>query len=230
VRACAIREARKRAFSPQPVNDGHVDSEAPVKDPSVPNEDFDLGKRLRELREERGLTQRDLAKKGGVPHGMISMIERGRTNPSVTTLRKILEGIDMTMGEFFEPEIPSGTLQKFFFMPAELVDLTAHLGQRHGRQLSRLVSVRQVGDARRHGLQILHETYEPGADCDMNLKHPVSTGGFVLSGELEVTVGGQRRVLKAGDSFLFDGLIHHRFRNVSDRPAVLITASTPAYM
>ena len=38
--------------------------------------EFDLGARLKEIREQRGLTQRDLAKQGGVPHGIISMIER----------------------------------------------------------------------------------------------------------------------------------------------------------
>lgn len=192
--------------------------------------EFDLGARLKEIREQRGLTQRDLAKQGGVPHGIISMIERNQSNPSVTTLRKILEGIDMTMGEFFEPRIPEARLQSVFFTPSELVDLTHQLGKAEGRRPTRLVSIRQVGDARRYGLQILHETYEPGADCDMRLKHPVSTGGFVVSGEIELTVGNQKRVLKAGDSFLLDGLIPHRFRNVSDRPAVLITASTPPYM
>ncbi len=193
-------------------------------------EQFDLGGRLRDIREARGLTQRELAQRGGVPHGMISMIERNRTNPSVTTLRKILEDIDMSMSEFFEPEIPPGQLQRYFFTPAELVDLTSHLGRIEGGKPSRLASIRQVGDARRHGLQILHETYEPGADCDMKLKHPVTTGGFVIAGEIELTVGSQKRVLKAGDSFLFDGLIHHRFRNLSDRPAILISASTPVYM
>ena len=193
-------------------------------------DDFDLGGRLRGIREARGLTQRELAKRGGVPHGMISMIERNQTNPSVSTLRKILEGIDMSMGEFFEPEILPSQLQRYFFTPAELIDLTGHLGRSDGGRPNRLVSIRQVGDARRHGLQILHETYEPGADCDMKLKHPVTTGGFVIAGEIELTVGSQKRVLKAGDSFLFDGLIHHRFRNLSDRPAILISASTPVYM
>ena len=58
------------------------------------------------------------------------------------------------------------------------------------------MTFRQVGNAREHGLQILHERYEPGADTGPTmLEHNSHEGGIVLSGELEVTVGDQVQVL-----------------------------------
>jgi mannose-6-phosphate isomerase-like protein (cupin superfamily) len=88
-----------------------------------------------------------------------------------------------------------------------------------------------VGDARAHNLQILHEVYEPGADTgETMLEHDASEGGVVISGELEVTVGRDVRVLKAGDAFLFSSRTPHRFRNLSDRPAIVVSACTPPYL
>ncbi len=79
------------------------------------------------------------------------------------------------------------------------------------------MSFRQVGDPRAHNLQILHERYAPGADTgETMLEHQSHEGGVVISGELEVTVGDEVRVLKAGDAYLFDSRVPHRFRNLSD--------------
>ncbi len=63
--------------------------------------DFDTGARLKEERERRRLSQRQLAAATGVTSGMISMIEQNRTSPSVATLKKILAGLDISLGDFF---------------------------------------------------------------------------------------------------------------------------------
>ncbi len=190
--------------------------------------DFDVGKRLKELRVKTGLSQRQLAERASVPHGQISMVETNRNSPSVATLRKILGGLNVTMSEFFEPE--ASQTDSVFFTPDELRDLTSRIYSGHAEAAGRL-TLKQVGNARDFGLQILHETYEPGADTgpDM-LSHPASEGGIVISGELEITVGDQVRILKAGDAFLFNSLELHRFRNVSDRDAVVVSACTPPYL
>lgn len=190
-------------------------------------EDFDVGTRLRDIRQEKGLSQRQLADLAGVPHGQISMIETNKSSPSVASLRKILGGCGITMGEFFEPG--TATPSQIFFTPNELRDLTAQLyrGQLQGGKLS----IRQVGDAKTHGLQILHERYEAGADTGPELiDHPSSEGGIVVAGEVEITVGTEVRILKAGDSYLFDSRCPHRFRNISDRPAEIISACSPPYL
>lgn len=190
--------------------------------------DFDVGQRLKDIRGERGLSQRQLADAADVPHGQISMIETNRSSPSVASLRKILGGIGISMSEFFEPEPVQNS--QIFFTPNELRDLTSKLYQ-GDEALRQKLTIQQLGDARLHGLQIFHERYEPGADTgESMISHEASEGGFVISGEIEVTVGAQVRILKAGDGFLFNSREPHRFRNVSDRIAEVISACTPPYL
>lgn len=191
-------------------------------------DDFDVGGRLKALRTQFGMSQRQLAEAAGVPHGQISMIETNRSSPSVASLRKILGGFGISMSEFFEPE--SVTNQQPFFTPSEMRDLTSLLYQ--GDEHAQLkITIKQVGDAKAHGLQILHERYEAGADTgDSMIEHDANEGGIVISGEIEVTVGNEVRVLKAGDAYLFNSREPHRFRNISDRPAEVISACTPPYL
>jgi len=132
------------------------------------------------------------------------------------------------MSEFFEPELIQN--QNVFFKPHELRDLTSRLYS-GGADGAPVVELKQVGDAKMHNLQILYERYEPGADTgDTLLEHPANEGGVVISGEIEVTVGDRAEILKAGDAYLFNSQEPHRFRNVGDREAVVISACTPPYL
>lgn len=158
--------------------------------------DFSVGDRLRQMRQTAGLSQRQLAEASGVPHGQISMIETNRSSPSVASLRRILGGLSVTMSEFFEPDAPVS--QSVFFKPQDLRDLTTRLYSTLDDPRGK-ITLQQVGDAKAHNLQILHERYEPGADTGAQmLEHVSHEGGIVIAGEIEVTVGEQSAVLKAG--------------------------------
>jgi len=190
---------------------------------------FDIGARLKAMRSAAGLSQRELAERGGVPHAQISHVERNKISPSVATLRKILTGLGVSMADFFEHErqLPAGP----FFGPGDLIDLTSKIATHAIGHGTGRMSFRQIGDARTHNLQILHEIYEPDADTGSTyLQHASSEGGYIIAGELEVTVGDQVRVLKAGESYLFDSRIPHRFRNVSAARTVAISACSPPYL
>ena len=191
-------------------------------------DEFDVGRRLRAIRQQFGLSQRQLAESAGVPHGQISMIETNRSSPSVASLRKILGGFGISMSEFFEPDAPSTS--QVFFKPDDLRDLTSMLFQSH-EDAAQKITIRQVGDSKAHGLQILQERYEAGADTgDAMIEHDANEGGIVVAGEIEVTVGDVTSVLKAGDAYLFNSRAPHRFRNISDRVAEVISACTPPYL
>ena len=62
------------------------------------------------------------------------------------------------------------------------------------------------------------------------LEHEAYEGGIVVAGELEVTVGNEVRVLKAGDADPFDSRRLHRIRNIGDRPAEVMPAYSPPYL
>ncbi|MGI6247613.1 MAG: cupin domain-containing protein [Pseudochelatococcus sp.] len=187
------------------------------------DENFDVGARLKALRTAAKLSQRQLAERAQVPHAQISIIEQNKSSPSISTLRKILGGLNVSMSDFFDADRTA--LPGPFFGSEELVDLTSRI------KAKGYLSLRQVGDAKGHNLQILHEVYGPGADTgEVLLQHLSAEGGIVVQGELEITVGEDVRVLRAGDAYLFDSRQPHRFRNTSSSVTIVISACTPPYL
>jgi transcriptional regulator with XRE-family HTH domain len=177
---------------------------------------FDLGARLRGVREGHGLSQRELARRAGVTNGTISLIEQNRTSPSVGSLKKVLDGIPMSLADFFAGEDSTGPA--IFHTADELMEIGG--GD---------ISYRQVGrDLGGLALQMLHERYAPGADTGQNmLSHEAEEAGLIIEGQLEVTVGHQRRLLGPGDAYSFDSRQPHRFRNISDQDCIVVSACTP---
>jgi quercetin dioxygenase-like cupin family protein len=91
------------------------------------------------------------------------------------------------------------------------------------------ISLLQVGrNLTGRPLQILLERYAPGAETAAQpYSHEGDEGGVVIQGQVEVTVGGVAKVLGAGDGYLFSSRLPHRFRNVGDDEAVVVSANTP---
>ncbi len=186
---------------------------------------MDIGGRLRAVREARGLSQRELASRAGLTNGTISLIEQSKTSPSVSSLKSILDVFPMSLSEFFA-EVEDQAAPKYFFTADEFTELSPQkigLGETAGR-----VSLRQLGDASRHALQVLHERYPPGADTGADMMtHEAEESGVVISGIIEITVGDQVRVLNPGDGYIFDSRLPHRFRNIGQTDCVLVSACTP---
>lgn len=187
--------------------------------------EFDLGARLRQVREAAGLSQRELARRAGVTNGTVSLIEQNRNSPSVASLRRVLQGLPMTLSEFFSQDVPEP--EQIVFRPEDLIEI-ANEASRKG---AGAISFQQVGNAHKHNLQILRETYAPGADTGRSmLLHDSSEGGIVLEGRIELTVGEDKNILSPGESYLFDSRIPHRFRNPFSEPCLIISACTPPYL
>lgn len=175
-----------------------------------------LGQRLKTLRQRRGLSQRKLAGLAGVSNATVSLIEHGRTDPSMGLLKKILDSLGVSFAEFFTME--SRTAEKCFYKRDELSEIG-----------SGPISYRQVGsDLGDSQLQILYERYRPGADTGQSmLTHDGEEGGIVLEGRLEVTVGDRAQVLTTGDAYRFNSRIPHRFRNPGNEDCLVVSACTP---
>lgn len=175
-----------------------------------------VGERLRELRQRSRLSQRQLARRTGVANASISQIEAGKLNPTVSMLKKVLDGIPTSLAEFFSDGAEAG--DRVFFRASELTEI-ADGG----------VSYRQVGgDLRERRIQLLRERYEPGAGTGRHaIRHEGEECGLILSGRLRVTVGEKEQVLGPGDAYYFQSTQPHSFHNTGSDACELISACTP---
>ena len=175
-----------------------------------------IGQRLKEIRLRNGLSQRQLARQSGVANATISQIESGKLNPTVSMLKKVLDGIPLRLSEFFsdEPEGPDHV----FFRSDELTEI-ADGG----------VSYLQVGaNLKDKAIQFIRECYQPGAGTGKHeISHEGEECGLVLSGRLQVTVGEQTEILRPGDAYYFKSSQPHSFLNPGSEPCELISACTP---
>jgi transcriptional regulator with XRE-family HTH domain len=177
---------------------------------------MDIGERMKAVRQMYGLSQRELAKRAGVTNGTISLIEQNRVSPSISSLKKVLDGIPMSIAEFFTLDLDASP--QVFFSHDELALLSS------GDVSYRLVAAHRSG----RRLAVLHEVYAVGADTGAEMiSHAGEEGGIVVRGRIEVTVGGQSRVLGPGDAFYFSSTLPHRFRNVGREECEIISAATP---
>lgn len=184
---------------------------ASIEEPSA-----GVGNRLRYVREMFGLSQRELARRAGLTHGTVGGIEREAISPSVGSLRKILDSFPMTLSEFFSLDTEGES--QVFFRRDELLEVGGNG-----------VSLLQVGRSLKgRPLQMLLEHYTPGAEtAAAPYSHVGDEGGVVVKGQIEITVGAVTRVLGPGDGYLFPSRLPHRFRNVGDEDAVVVSANTP---
>lgn len=179
---------------------------------------MDIGRKLQEVRKARGLSQRELAARAGLTNGTISLIEQNKTSPSIASLKSLLDAIPMSIAEFFATIEDEGHA-KYFYRADEFTEIAPQAGG---------VSLRQLGNATTHTLQMLDETYPKGADTGPELlSHAGEEAGIVIAGQIEITVDDQVRILGPGEGYLFDSRLPHRFRNPNDTPCKVISACTP---
>ncbi len=176
---------------------------------------MDVGERLKQIRKLKGISQRELAKRAGVTNSTISMIEKNGVSPSVSSLKKILACVPISIGDFFTDEAEP---EKVVFRADEQPDV--------GTDKVKLLLIGAT--VKERTTNIMREYYPPGADtgADM-LQHEGEEGGVVLKGMIELTVGLDVYNLEEGDGYYFSSTIPHRFRNTSSEECQIIS-SNPA--
>ena len=180
---------------------------------------LDIGASLKVVRQNKGLSQRELAKKAGVTNSTISMIEKNSVSPSVSSLKKVLSGLPMSLVDFFSMENTLTSEPKIVYRSDELLDIG------DGNLDYKLVG----RDYPKRAMSVMSETYPPGSDTgDEMLKHEGEEAAIVIEGKLELTVNKEVYILEAGDSYYFNSESPHRFRNPFVEYCRLVSATTPA--
>jgi len=157
---------------------------------------------LRELREARGISMRTLATKSGLSANALSMIERGKTSPSVSTLYKLADALGVSITAFFGEK---GQKKQVVFLKS---DEHAHMSFTRG-------VFEGLGGAEFAGRIVpFMLTLETGASSGTrNIVHSGHEFVFCLRGKLEYYVDKQFFQMESGDSLLFESKLQHRWKN-----------------
>ncbi|QAR33500.1 cupin domain-containing protein [Geovibrio thiophilus] len=179
---------------------------------------MDFGKKVKDLRHERKMSLRDMAKVSGCSISFLSQVERNLVSPTVASLRKISEALGVTITSFFD--VAEGEKDSVVVRKNERVKLTS--------KASRVVYESLKPKGANSVLEPLYHILEKGAYSgnDYNL-HVGEEFVYVLHGQVEITLDKKTMVLNAGDSAVYNSNIPHRWRNTYDGETVLLWVNTP---
>ena len=164
----------------------------------------DVASSLRQLREARGISMRTLATRSGLSANALSMIERGKTSPSVSTLYKLADALGVSITAFFESETEK---MRVVFLKSD---------ERTRMAFTRGVFEALGGEQFSGRVEPFMLTLESGAVSGTHgIVHSGHEFVFCLRGQLEYQVEKQFYLLSAGDSLLFESKMQHRWRNPS---------------
>jgi transcriptional regulator with XRE-family HTH domain/quercetin dioxygenase-like cupin family protein len=196
----------------------------------------EMGERLREARQARGLSLRGLAERLGVSPSLISQVETGRARPSVSTLYAIASSLGISLDELLFPDARQLTrtaaaiARSASFGSAgvgEITDLilphdpVQRASTRKRIRLASGVVWERLTTASIPSVDFLHVTYEVGgasSPADEFQRHAGQEWGYVLTGTLGVTIGFDDYRLGPGDSIAFDSTTPHRLYNAGHDP------------
>lgn len=204
-----------------------------VSEPKVPP----IGPRIREERTRRAVTIRGLARDIGVSASLISQIETGKSQPSVSTLYAITSALGVPLEDLFDthagdrdgdapvPDAGHGRTQMNYLSADRDRGLGPHVSP-DDRELLRLdsgVTWQRLGQVPQHHVDFLLVTYQPGGSSSRGgdlMRHSGTEYAYLISGELVLTLGFDEHRLVAGDAACFESTTPHGYRNDGDDPAV----------
>jgi transcriptional regulator with XRE-family HTH domain len=163
---------------------------------------IDVGARLRELRQGIGVSMRALARMSGLSANALSMIERGRTSPSVSTLYKLATAMGIPITAFFREQPDKKDIIHCKGSSRSRVQFTRGLWEGLG------------GEHFTGKVEPFIITLENGASSGpFGIQHSGHEFVYCLRGEINYKIEDQYFLLEPGDSLLFAADLRHRWRN-----------------
>ncbi len=174
-----------------------------------------MGRKIREVRQSKGLKLRDVAHVTGLTESLLSQIENSKANPSITTLLAISKALCTPIGSFLDTddENQSPVVRK---------------SERNvSRTTSGIVYYLLTPHLDKMPFEVLYCEYDAGADTGQFITHDGIECGIVLDGKLEVRIEEEIHILNSGDSIIIQSNRPHKMQNISDKPTVTIWIDSP---
>jgi transcriptional regulator with XRE-family HTH domain len=179
-----------------------------------------IGSRVHHARLLREMRMKDLAAAAGCSESLISKIENNRIVPSLGVLHRICDALNLALGELLAA-------------PAEDARIVTRAGERQIVEMDSLRAgdgirmERLVPYAKGHLIQGNIHVIAPGGSSDGTITHSGEEVGYVISGEIDLEVGGQVYRVRAGDSFCYRSDLPHGYRNRGKAEARVLFVNTP---
>lgn len=175
----------------------------------------DMGNKIRQIRQSKGLKLKDIAHITGLTESLLSQIENSKANPSITTLLAISKALDTPIGSILD--IDTGNQSPVL--------------RRSERNVSRTTSgityYLLTPHLEKMPFEVLYCEYDAGSDTGQFITHTGIECGIVLEGKLEVRIDEEIHILNAGDSIVIESSRPHKMKNIFDKPTTTIWIDSP---
>jgi transcriptional regulator with XRE-family HTH domain len=179
-----------------------------------------IGEQLRELRQVKNLTLRQVADKAGISVSYLSQLERNQSRLPIGVLKKISDALGVHMNWFFQRSAEGAAIER---------DVVVRAGNRRRMSFTGLGITEELLSPNLSGpLELLISTIAPAADSE-DYSHDGAEAGYVLSGTLDLWVSGRHFRLEEGDSFTFRSTEVHRCANPGPVPTRVLWVITPPH-
>ena len=176
---------------------------------------MEIGKKIRDLRIQKNLTQEELADRCELSKGFISQLERDLTSPSIATLIDILQCLGTDLKHFFND---SDDDQISF----KETDYFEKIDEELGNKIEWIIP-----NAQKNMMEPIRITLEKGGSTYPDNPHEGEEFGYVLSGSIYLILGSRTIKVKKGESFYFTANTTHYIRSSEKTGATLLWVSTP---
>ncbi len=174
---------------------------------------MELGKKIRRMRNQKGLTQEELADRCELTKGYISQLENDLNSPSIATLTDILSALGSNLSEFFREE----SEEKVVFSKNEFIEKDSD-----GVLLHWLIP-----NAQKNMMEPVSVELQAGTSTAEDIPHEGEEFGYVLEGKIAVVLGNKHYVCKRGEAFYYAANKPHYVVNKGTGRARFLWISTP---
>ncbi len=174
---------------------------------------MDLGSKIKQMRNQLGLTQEELADRCELTKGYISQLENNLNSPSIATLGDILVALGSNLSEFFKEE----TEEKVVFSKEEFIE----------KETDGVLWRWLIPNAQKNMLEPVLVELSEGGTTASDIPHEGEEFGYVLEGKLTILLGKSRYTCKKGEAFYYNAGKPHTIANKGKGKARFLWVSTP---
>jgi len=177
---------------------------------------MDIGKKIRKLREGRGMTLKQLSDLVECTPSLISQVERNKADPSISMLKKIARSLNVNIVDFFMVNVDQ---EKVVVKPEDRIEIKLD------RWDARIQSM--VKNVTNKKMQPFYTVIKPGGGSHGMYSHEGEEFGYVLKGEMEIILDDKVHKVGTNESFYFSSQIPHNWGNSGQEDVVVLWVITP---